>query len=119
MTIWNSNLRSWPPVTRSRSRMIVVRIVTISSTNITGFFISVRGFSLMSAERIAGTTIFGSNIAETGVRLRAVEVSIGLAPNSILDLIAHDLLRKPLHTFRDHALERCAGDHREVLDDGS
>ena len=42
-------------VTRSRIRMTVVRAVTTSSTNITGFFISVRGLSLTKAEPIAGT----------------------------------------------------------------
>ena len=50
--------------------MTVVSTVTISSTNITGFLISVRGSSLTKAEPIAGTTILGSNSAETGIRLR-------------------------------------------------
>src|ERR1700752_3377144 len=64
--------------------MTVVRIVTTSSTNITGFFISVRGFSFTKAELIAGTTIFGSNSAETGMRLRGVvEVSIEAHSESI------------------------------------
>src|SRR5262245_27100506 len=98
--------------------MTVVSMVTISSTNITGFFISVRGFSLRKAEPIAGTAIFGSNSADTGMVLRVVEVSMDALSGSIRDLIAHDLLRKPPHTFRDHALERRAGNHREMLDDG-
>ena len=52
--------------------MTVVRTVTTSSTNITGFLISVRGSSLTKAEPIAGSTISGSSSVETGVRLRIV-----------------------------------------------
>ena len=50
--------------------MTVVSTVTTSSTNMTGFLISVRGSSLAKAEPIAGTTILGSSSAEAGVRLR-------------------------------------------------
>ena len=50
--------------------MTVVSAVTTSSTNMTGFFIRVRGSSLTKAEPIAGTTILGSNSAETGICLR-------------------------------------------------
>ena len=39
----------------------MVSSVTTSSTNITGFLISVRGSSLTKAWPIAGTTIFGSS----------------------------------------------------------
>src|SRR5262249_61103775 len=56
--------------------MTVVSAVTTSSTNITGFLISVRGLSLAKAAPIAGTTIFQSNSAETGLGLRTAEVSI-------------------------------------------
>ena len=38
----------------------------------TGFFISVRGLSLTKAEPMAGTTIFGSNSADTGTALAQV-----------------------------------------------
>src|SRR5262245_66003505 len=78
--------------------MIVVRMVTTSSTNITGFFIRLRGSSLTKAEPIAGSTILGSNSADTGMRLRIFGVSIGACSGSV----------------------RCkqrARDHREVLDD--
>ena len=51
-------------------RMTVVSAVTTSSTNITGFFISVRGSSFTNAEPIAGITILGSNSADTGICLR-------------------------------------------------
>ena len=61
--------------------MIVVSAVTISSTNITGFLISVRGSSLTNAEPMAGITIFGSSSAETGIRLRIFEVSMDVAPD--------------------------------------
>src|SRR6476659_3285393 len=54
--------------------MTVVSAVTISSTNITGFLISVRGSSFTNAEPMAGTTILGSNSAETGMRLRIIFV---------------------------------------------
>ena len=53
-TIWNSKPRFAPPVTMSRINMTVVSAVTTSSTNITGFFIRVRGSSLTKAEPIAG-----------------------------------------------------------------
>ena len=56
--------------------MTVVRAVTTSSTNITGFFIRVRGSSLAKAEPIAGRTILGSSSAETGIRLRIVDVAM-------------------------------------------
>jgi hypothetical protein len=56
----------------------VVSAVTISRMNITGFLISVRGLSLTKAEPIAGSTILGSNSAETGTRLRMFEVSMEL-----------------------------------------
>ena len=61
--------------------MTVVSAVTISSTNITGFLISVRGSSLTKAEPIAGITIFGSSSAETGIRLRIFEVSMDVTPD--------------------------------------
>ena len=70
-----------PPVIRSRIRITVVRAVTTSSTNITGFFISVRGLSLTKAEPIAGTTIFGSKSADTGLLWRSVDDSMVIGPN--------------------------------------
>jgi len=63
-----------------RNSTTVVSAETISSTNMTGFFMSVRGSSLTKAEPIAGITIFGSNSADTGMRLRRVEVSIAVTP---------------------------------------
>src|SRR5215467_3439952 len=96
ITIWNSNASVCPPVTRSRTRMTVVSAVTTSSTNMTGFFMRVRGSSLTKAEPIAGMTILGSSSAETGMRLR-ICVSIGAHSGSI-------------------RRERGAGDHREMLD---
>src|SRR6185295_14645783 len=80
--------------------MTVVRIVTISRTNITGFLMSVRGSSLTNAEPIAGTMMPRSNNADTGICLRSVEVSIRMAPT---------LVRR----------EGGTGSHREMLDDGS
>ena len=56
--------------------MTVVSMVTTSSTNMTGFFKRLRGSSFMKAAPIAGTTILGSNSAETGICLRRLEVSI-------------------------------------------
>src|SRR5262245_14353069 len=85
----------------SRIRTIVVRMVTISSTNMTGFLICARGSSLTKAEPIAGSTILGSNKAETGWRLRMTcVVSMGVDSQSI-------------------RCEQRAGRHREMLDDRS
>src|SRR5665213_2639579 len=81
--IWNSKSICAPPVIRSRTRITVVKAVTISSTNITGFLISVRGSSFTNAWPIAGTTILGSIRADTGMRLRICEVSIGITPKRI------------------------------------
>ncbi len=81
--IWKVKPRLPPPVARSRTRMTVVRRVTTSSTNITGFLISVRGSSLTKAEPMAGTMILVSSRADTGICLRSVEVSMGLAPTSV------------------------------------
>ena len=47
----------------------MVSAATTSTTNITGLLIITRGSSLAKAEPIAGITIFGSSIAETGIRL--------------------------------------------------
>src|SRR5271170_5965837 len=98
MMIWNSNRMCSPPVRRSRIRIIVVNAVTISRTNITGFLISVRGLSLAKDETIAGSTIFGSSSADTGMVLRWAEVSIEVTPGLI-------------------GGEQCAGVYRELLDD--
>src|ERR1700704_311439 len=65
--------------------MTVVSAVTTSSTNITGFVISVRGSSLTKAEPIAGTTILGSSSAETGVPLRIFEVSMDVTPDQLAE----------------------------------
>src|SRR5262249_38888879 len=76
-------------------KMTVVRAATISTTNITGFFIILRGSSLAKAEPIAGHTIFGSVNEVTGIRLRKREVSIAATPRS----------------------EKLPGHHGELLDD--
>src|ERR1700730_8930651 len=96
--IWNSKRMCSPPVARSRINMTVVSAVTISSTNITGFAISVRGLSLTKAEPIAGTTIFGSNSAEPGMLFGSVEVSIEATPSLVRGI-------------------KSAGVDRELLDD--
>src|SRR5262249_23478546 len=101
--IWNSKPICWPPLIRSRIRITVVSAVTISSTNITGFLISVLGSSFTKAEPIAGTTIFGSNKAETGMRLRIWEVSMEVA------------LDKSLGSIRRVCR---SGGHGKMLDDG-
>src|SRR6516162_3758891 len=80
--------------------MTVVSAVTTSSTNITGFLISLRGSSFTKAEPIAGSTILGSCSAEAGVRLRSVEVSMTWLRTSV-------------------RCEQGAGGHREMLDDGA
>src|SRR5436190_846548 len=80
--------------------MIVVRTVTISTTNMTGFLIRTRGSSFTKDETTAGQTILGSNRAEAGVPLRMLDVSMNVTPISI-------------------RREQRAGGHREVFDDGA
>src|SRR5262245_12363412 len=87
------------PATRSRTRRMEVRTVTISSTKITGFFTSVRGSSLAKAEPTAGQTMAGSNSAEIAMPLRGVELCMGVASGLI------------------GRVEVTCG-HRQVLDDG-
>src|ERR1700732_2520102 len=98
--ICTSNRRCAPPVTRSRIRMTVTSAVTISSTNMTGFLISVRGSSLTKDAPIAGQTILGSSRAEAAVRLRVDEVSMVFAPKKARS-------------------EQGVRAHRQLLDDGS
>ncbi len=57
--IWNSNPR-WPwPIAASRTRLNVVRRLPTSTTNITGFFAIVFGWSLVNESRTAALTIAG------------------------------------------------------------
>src|ERR1700756_1881780 len=70
--------------------MTVVKAVTTSSTNITGFLISVRGLSLTKAEPIAGSTILGSVSAVTGIRLRKRDVSIAITPSVRLEQLTRN-----------------------------
>src|SRR5882672_8643935 len=83
--IWNVKPRLAPPVTRSRRKITVVSAATTSTTNITGFLIISRGSSLTKDEAIAGITIFGSSIAETGTRFCNFMVSMDVTPNDRLE----------------------------------
>src|SRR5882757_5060613 len=78
--IWKVKPRLSPPVTRSRRKITVVSAATTSTTNITGFLIISRGSSLTKDEAIAGITIFGSSIAETGTRFCNFMVSMDVTP---------------------------------------
>ena len=78
--------------------MTVVRIVTTSSTNMTGFLACLRGSSLRKAEPMAGRAILGSSSVATGVRCRTWDISIEITPS-------------------EAGSEAGAGDHGEVLDD--
>jgi len=60
-------------------KITVVRAATTSTTNITGLLIISRGSSFATAEPIAGSTIFGSSIAET-VRLFILTTSMDVTP---------------------------------------
>src|ERR1700733_4517105 len=82
--IWKVKPRLDPPVTRSRRKITVVSAATTSTTNITGFLIISRGSSLAKAEPIAGNTIFGSSIAETGTRFFSFMVSMEVTPKENL-----------------------------------
>src|SRR5882757_10838626 len=96
--IWKVKPRLAPPVTRSRRKITVVSAATTSTTNITGLLIISRGSSFATAEPIAGITIFGSSIAETGMRFCSFMVSMDVTPKC------------------DRS-EQGIGVHREVLDD--
>src|SRR5262249_38382136 len=104
---------------RSRTKIIVVSAVTTSSTNITGFFINVRGLSLMKAEPIAGMTIFGSSSAETGMLLRICEVSIGVNSGSVRrERAARDLGEMFNQRPKSECREECqATDDQDHADD--
>src|ERR1700728_1634070 len=80
MMIWKVKPRLDPPVARSRRKITVVSAATTSTTNITGFLIISRGSSLTKAEPIAGKTIFGSSIADTGTRFCSFMVSMDGTP---------------------------------------
>ena len=58
----------------------MVSAATTSTTNITGLLIMILGSSLAKAEPIAGTTIFGSSIADTGIRLFILTTSMDVTP---------------------------------------
>ena len=117
--IWNEKPRFSPPTARSRRKSTVVRAATTSTTNITGFFIRVRGSSLAKAEPIAGMMIFGSASAETGIRLRRVVVfMVLLAPleahgvqqrvEQIDEQPCGDECRKHVVNNHSHLLQRLA-----------
>ena len=59
--IWIPNFRPAAPVNMSRTRNTVVSSAPTSTTNITGFFASVTGFSFTNDAWIARLTISGSN----------------------------------------------------------
>src|SRR5579872_1036564 len=79
--------------------MTVVSAATTSTTNITGFLAIVLGSSLAKAAPMAGSTIFGSSIVATGMRLFNLTTgSMEVTPK------------------KDRS-ERGAGIHRQMLDD--
>src|SRR6185312_4029269 len=63
---------------------------TISTTNITGFLIMARGWSLTNDARIAGVRIFGSSIVDIDERFCSFRASMELTPdqNRVLALPA-------------------------------
>src|SRR5580658_8442476 len=93
--IWKVKLRYGPCVTKSRRKMIVVRVATTSTTNITGLRTINRGSSLRNESPIAGPRIAGSSIVDDAPRL-LVLVSMLAA-----------------------CVEQSARLHREMLDDGA
>src|ERR1700686_2904594 len=78
--IWKVKPRLAPPVTKSRRKITVVSAATTSTTNITGLLIISRGSSFAKAEPMAGITIFGSSIAETGIRFFILTTSMDVTP---------------------------------------
>ena len=91
----------------------MVSAATTSTTNITGFLIISRGSSLTNAEPIAGTTIFGSSIAETGTRFCSFMVSMDVTPKMIAQNTVPALHREVL----DDRPERQRREEGEAADD--
>src|SRR6478735_2588674 len=82
--IWKVKPRpSPPPITRLRRKITVVSVATTSTTNITGFLIINRGSSLAKAEPMAGITIFGSSMVDTGMRLFVLTTSMDVTPKCV------------------------------------
>ena len=74
--IWKVKPRCPPPVPRSRKKITVVSMATISTTNITGFLIIRRGLSLTNDCPIAGRSIAGSRMVDWDSRI-LLRISIG------------------------------------------
>ncbi len=60
--IWNSKPRPGRPATASRTNRTVVSTLPTSTTNMTGFFAIVRGWSFRSESQTARATICGSQM---------------------------------------------------------
>src|SRR5260221_6106115 len=82
---------------KSRMNNIVVKLDTISTTNITGLRIMRRGLSFLKASPIAGQRIFGS-VIEVDVRLRAFSMARGLETGMSM---VSDLKRVCRHSSRN------------------
>ncbi len=61
MVICRPNTQMWSPTTQSRTTSAVVIAAPTSTTNMTGFFIMVRGLSLRNESPMARFTMGGSN----------------------------------------------------------
>ena len=70
--IWKVKPICSPPVSRSRRKIIVVRVATTSTTNITGFLIIRRGLSFWNAWPMAGTRMAVSSRLDLASRERVL-----------------------------------------------
>src|SRR5665213_2018251 len=101
-----------PPMTRSRTKKIVVSTETISTQNITGFFTSVRGSSLRKAPHTAGTSSARSSSA-IGCRLRLKTRLLG-GSETIGEMLV--MMVVPRETCCSRARIGRALGHRDLLD---
>src|SRR5579871_550123 len=104
-----------PPVMASRTRNTVVSAAPTSTTNMTGFFINVTGFSLPNEARMARPTISRSNRGrERASFLGSSEVGSSCGTWGVTGPVVTVDILKP-HWRQNHGKEPAAL-HQEVLD---
>src|SRR5580704_8958449 len=115
--IWNENAKFAPPVNRSRRKRMVVRTVTISTTNITGLPTMWRGWSFLKASPIAGISILESVIVAAGMPLRVL--SMPMCFETIVSIVFQTSIKiAGVHgEVFDHRTERERGEIGETVDD--
>src|SRR5438876_2679990 len=101
------------PVTASLITKTVVRAAPTSTTNITGFFATIRGFSLMNESLVARLRISGSNSgrARTPLEMSCVASvlvsSLGCSGGAITVAISKYLSLQHLEMLNNRAQRKC------------